>query len=202
MARWPWNRPKGTEPVAGAGVSGLVPMGAGVAGITGDTEGFLDLWRRAAEQRAIDGGYYYGGPGSWTPYVSEWAARGVPALTAGMRLISGIVMQLPLRQKRADVVIDPPAAVIANPAPGPNRTVADYVDEYVSDVLMYGNHVALLGPPDSTGWPAFLVPVDVTQVSVARAPDTWAPIYALEGLDEAIPADRVFHVAIDKRSGE
>jgi len=188
--------------VAGAGVSGLVPMGAGVAGITGDTEGFLDLWRRAAEQRAIDGGYYYGGPGSWTPYVSEWAARGVPALTAGMRLISGIVMQLPLRQKRADVVIDPPAAVIANPAPGPNRTVADYVDEYVSDVLMYGNHVALLGPPDSTGWPAFLVPVDVTQVSVARDPDTWAPIYALEGLDEAIPADRVFHVAIDKRSGE
>ena len=188
--------------MAGAGVSGLVPMGAGVAGITGDTEGFLDLWRRAAEQRAIDGGYYYGGPGSWTPYVSEWAARGVPALTAGMRLISGIVMQLPLRQKRADVVIDPPAAVIANPAPGPNRTVADYVDEYVSDVLMYGNHVALLGPPDSTGWPAFLVPVDVTQVSVARDPDTWAPIYALEGLDEAIPADRVFHVAIDKRSGE
>jgi len=171
--------------------------------VSGDPEGFLDLWRRAAEQSAIDAaGGYYGGPGAWTPYVSEWQARGVPALTAGMRLISGIVMQLPLRQKRGDVILDPPAAVIRNPAPGPNRTVADYVDEYVSDVLMYGNHVSLLGPPDSTGWPAFLVPVDVTQVSVARDPVTWAPIYALEGLEEFIPADRVFHVGIDKRSGE
>ena len=170
--------------------------------MAGDVEGYLDLWRRAAEQSAIDASGYYAGPGSWAPYVSEWQARGVPALTAGMRLISGIVMQLPLRHKRGDDVVDPPAAIIANPAPGPNRTVADYVDEYVSDVLMYGNHVALLGPPDSTGWPAFLVPVDVTQVSVARDPSTWAPIYALEGLEEPIPADRVFHVAIDKRSGE
>jgi len=177
-----------------------VAIGPGLPGVAGDPEGFLDLWRRAAEQSAIDAGAYYGA--TFRPYVSEWDARAVPALTAGMRLISGIVMQLPLRQKRGDAILDPPAAVIRNPAPGPNRTVADYVDEYVSDVLMYGNHVSLLGPPDSTGWPAFLVPVDVTQVSVARDPSTWAPIYALEGLEDYLPADRVFHVAIDKRSGE
>jgi HK97 family phage portal protein len=134
--------------------------------------------------------------------VSEWQARQVPALTAGMRLISGVVMQLPLRQKRGDEVIDPPATIIENPSPGPNRTTADFVDEYTSDVLLYGNHVSLIGPTDSTGWPTMLIPLDVTQVSVARDPKTWQPIYALEGIDDPLPADRVFHVAIDKRSGE
>jgi HK97 family phage portal protein len=147
-------------------------------------------------------GGFFGLPGQWSPYVSEWMARGVPALTAGMRLISGVVMQLPLRQKRGDALVDPPAMVIANPTPGPNRTEADFVDEYVSDILLYGNYAALLGPLDSTGWPAYLVPLDVTTVSVARDPDTWLPVYALEGVEEPLPGDRIFHVAIDKRSGE
>jgi HK97 family phage portal protein len=134
--------------------------------------------------------------------VSEWSARQVPALTAGMRLIAGVNMQLPLRQKRGDLIVDPPATIIENPSPGPNRTIADFIDEYTSDVLLYGNHVSLIGPVDSTGWPTMLIPLDVTQVSVARDPDTWEPVYALEGTEEALPADRVFHVAIDKRSGE
>jgi HK97 family phage portal protein len=137
----------------------------------------------------------------WTPYVSEYMARGVPALTSGMRLISGVAMQLPLRQKRGTTVLDPPAAVIRNPTPGPNRTVADFLDEYVSDVLLYGNYAALIGALDSTGWPAFLIPWDITTVSVARDPETWAPVYRF-GDSEPISADRVFHVAIDKRSGE
>lgn len=136
------------------------------------------------------------------PWVSEWSARQVPALTAGMRLISGVVMQMPLRQKRGDDIVDPAAPIIANPAPGPNRCLADYVDEYVSDVLLYGNHVCLIGPPDSTGWPTMLIPLDVTTVSVARDPDSLQPVYALEGLDDVVSADHIFHVAIDKRSGE
>lgn len=136
------------------------------------------------------------------PWVTEWAARQVPALTAGMRLISGVVMQMPLRQKRGGTYVDPPAPIIANPAPGPNRSPAEFVDEYCSDVLLFGNYVALIGPPDSTGWPTQLIPLDVTHVSVARDPDTLQPVYAIEGVDELIPADRMFHVAIDKRSGE
>jgi HK97 family phage portal protein len=178
-------------------------MGPGPgSGVTGDVEGFLELWRRRSEQDAINAGAYVGAGGGWAPWVSEWSARQVPALTAGMRLISGVVMQLPLRQKRGDVLVDPPAAIIENPSPGPNRSIADFVDEYTSDVLLYGNHVSLIGPVDSTGWPTMLIPLDVTQVSVARDPETLAPVYALEGMEEAIPADRVFHVAIDKRSGE
>jgi len=176
-------------------------LGAGLPGITGNIDGAHEIARRTWEQSMFDAGWT-SPPGSWTPFVSEWMARGVPALTAGMRLISGVAMQLPLRQKRGDEVLDPPATVIANPTPGANRTVADFVDEYISDVLLYGNYAALIGPADSTGWPAFLVPLDVTTVSVARDPETWAPVYALEGAEEVLPADRIFHVGIDKRSGE
>jgi HK97 family phage portal protein len=59
-----------------------------------------------------------------------------------------------------------------------------------------------LGPPDSTGYPAQLIPLDVTTVSAARDPATWQPVYSIAGIDEVIPADRVFHVALNKRSGE
>jgi len=194
--RWPWSKQPNTSLSGGS-------LGGGLPGVSGDVAGVADLARRAWEQQMLDTvGWFTGLPGSWTPFVSEWMARGVPALTAGMRLISGVAMQLPLRQKRGDEWVDPPAAVIANPTPGANRTSADFIDEYVSDVLLYGNYAALLGPPDSTGWPAFLVPLDVTTVSVARDEGTWQPVYAIEGVDDVIPADRMFHVAIDKRSGE
>lgn len=196
--RWPWSKsgaPSGA-PLAGGS------LGGGLPGITGDVEGFQELLRRQWEQNAIDAGGWGSIPGMWSPYVSEWMARGIPALTAGMRLISGVAMQLPLRQKRGDDLVDPPATVISNPTPGANRTPADFIDEYISDILFYGNYAALIGPLDSTGWPAYLVPLDVTTVSVARDPETWAPVYALEGMEDPLPDDRIFHVAIDKRSGE
>jgi HK97 family phage portal protein len=119
-----------------------------------------------------------------------------------MNLIAGVSMQLPLRQKRGDVIVDPPASIVANPSPGPNRSPADFVDEYSADVLLYGNHVSLIGPADSSGWPAMLIPLDVTTVSVGRDPRNLQPVYALEGVDEPLGADRVFHVGLNKRSGE
>lgn len=198
--RWPWSKNSGSSGTSLAGGG----QANGLTGITGDVEGAQDLARRAWEQGIFDaaGGWGGGLPGYWQPYISEWMARGVPALTAGMRLISGVAMQLPLRQKRGDEIVDPPARIITNPTPGPNRTAADWIDEYISDVLLYGNYAALIGPVDSTGWPVSLIPLDVTTVSVARDPATWQPVYALTGVDDYLPADRIFHVAIDKRSGE
>src|SRR5262252_4360541 len=205
MPRWPWA--KTTSPPPSPLASSPSAFGAMVPGpgVEGDVDGFLELWRRRAEQQTIDAGGWWGGMGGvggWAPFVSEFSARQVPALTAGLRLVSGVCMQLPLRQKRGDVYLDPPATIITNPTPGPNRTVADWIDEYVSDVLLYGNYAALLGPLDSTGWPTSLVPLDVTQVSVARDPDSWLPVYTYADLDDPLPADRIVHVALDKRSGE
>ena len=195
---FPWKR----KPDAGAPLGGPQPS----SGITGDLQGAAELLQRRWEQSAIDTGDWAGGipgMGGWFPWVSEVAARQIPALTAGMRLISGVIMQMPLQQKRGDDIVDPPAPIITNPSPGPNRCVADFVDEYVSDVLLYGNYAALIGPPDSTGWPTQLIPLDVTTVSVGRDPRTWQPVYRVEGWEDLdIPAELMFHVAIDKRSGE
>jgi HK97 family phage portal protein len=190
------------RPTATPSSGEALAAGAPGSGISGDIEGASELLRRRWEQSAIDAGDPFGAvPGSF-PWVSEWAARQIPALTAGMRLISGVIMQMPLQHKRGDEVVDPPAPIIANPTPGPNRSPADFVDEYVSDVLLYGNYAALIGPPDSTGWPTQLIPLDVTTVSVGRDPRNGQPVYAIDGWDQAIPADLMFHVAIDKRSGE
>jgi HK97 family phage portal protein len=203
---FPWKRPSSSSSGESlAGGSAALGAGGGLppSGYTGDLAEASELIRRKWEQGLLDSGSWGGQiPWGFAPWVSEWAARQVPALTACLRLISGVIMQMTLQQKRGPVVIDPAAAIIQNPAPGPNRCLADYVDEYTSDVLLYGNHVALIGPLDSTGWPAMLIPLDVTTVSVARDPATYQPIYMVAGFDEVLPSDRVFHVALDKRSGE
>ena len=186
----------------GSGSGSVAAMFGPSSGWGGDVQGFAEIVRRAWEQSFLDAGTAPGMAGGWMPFVSEWQARQIPALTSGLNLISSVVMQLPLRQRKAGRVVDPPATILRNPSPGPNRTLADFVDEYLSDVQLYGNYTALIGPPDSTGYPAQLIPLDVTTVSVARDPATLQPVYSLAGIDEVVPADRVFHVALNKRSGE
>jgi HK97 family phage portal protein len=205
VALFPWRKPKPAAELTGGASSstGALGMLGPATGYGGDQQGFAELVRRAWEQSFLDTGTVPPGMGGgWAPFVTEWQARQIPALTAGLMLISSVVMQLPLRQTKAGRVVDPPAAIVRNPTPGPNRTLADFLDEYLSDVILYGNYAALLGPPDSTGYPAQIIPLDVTTVSVARDPATWQPVYALAGIDELIPADRIFHVALNKRSGE
>jgi HK97 family phage portal protein len=134
------------------------------------------------------------------PWISEWRARGIIPLTAGLRLISGVVMQLPLRQYRGEAEVIPPATVVANPAPADNGTLATFVDGYVSDMALYGNHVSLIGEPDSTGWPSSILPLDVTKVSVVRQ-NSGRLAYTYAG-EEPLDGSQLLHVALDKRSGE
>ena len=67
--------------------------------------------------------------------------------------------------------------MVANPAPADSGTLASYIDAYISDIGLYGNHLAILGDPDSTGWPASILPVDVTKLSVARDERTSQLLY-------------------------
>ena len=143
-------------------------------------------------------------PYGLAPWISEWRARGIVPLTAGMRLISGVVMQMPLRHFRGDLEVIPPAPVVANPAPADNGTLASYIDGYISDISLYGNHLAILGEPDSTGWPACVLPVDVTKLSVARAEGSGQLLYHYADTDDeaVLTSSEVIHVALDRRSGE
>jgi HK97 family phage portal protein len=168
------------------------------SGIGGDRTGQVDMLRRMLEQGAIDGTGYLP---SWSLGISENRVRGIIPIAAGVRLLAGICMQMPLVQYRGDQLVDPPAGIVLNPAPQDNGTLASFVDGYVGDVAYYGNHLSILGDLDSTGWPAWLLPVDITRVQVARD-DTGGLVYTYDGdTDTALGSSEVLHVAIDRRSG-
>ena len=191
------------QPLSGGSLSG---GGLPDIGITGDLVAAAQMMARISQQEAITnaGGWPPAGSMYGLPWISEWRARGIVPLTAGMRLISGVVMQMPLRQFRADLEIDPPAPVVANPASADSGTLASYIDGYISDICLYGNHLAILGDPDSTGWPASILPVDVTKLSVARQEGTGQLLYHYAGTDEdaVLTSSEVMHIALDRRSGE
>ena len=173
-------------------------------GIHGDLVAAADMMRRISEQDAINSGGWSGGGFSTWPWISEWRARGMIPLTAGMRLISGVVMQMPLRQFRGDDEVIPPVPVVANPAPADNGTLASYIDGYISDICLYGNHLAILGDPDSTSWPSSILPVDVTKLSVARDAESKQLLYHYADTedDAVLTSSEVLHVGLDRRSGE
>lgn len=174
-------------------------------GIHGDLVAAAEMFRRVREQDDINQGGYSGSGGMFGmyPWISEYRARGIIPLTSGLRLISGVVMQMPLRQFRGDLEVIPPAPVVQNPAPADNGTLASYIDGYVSDISLYGNHLSILGEPDSTAWPASVLPVDITRVSVARSDSGQLLYHYADTDDDAIlTASEVLHVALDRRSGE
>lgn len=167
-------------------------------GISGDLAGAAEMARRMFEQGEIDSG---GWPHSMWPWVSEWRARGLIPLTASLRLISGVVMQMPLRQYRGDDEVIPPAPIILNPAPAEEGTLASYVDAYCGDISLYGNHVALIGDVDSTGWPVEIIPLDVHKVAAARD-ENGRLVYRYSEAEGTLSSADVLHVAMDRRSGE
>lgn len=174
-------------------------------GISGDLVAAAEMMRRMSEQESINAGGWQGGSlYGMAPWISEWRARGIVPLTAGMRLISGVVMQMPLRHFQGDQEKIPPAPVVANPAPADSGTLASYIDAYISDICLYGNHLAVLGEPDSTGWPASILPMDVTKLSVARDERSGQLLYHFADTeDEAVlTSSEVIHIALDRRSGE
>jgi HK97 family phage portal protein len=177
----------------GQAAGGLIG-GAALAGNTGA----MDLVRRTYEQAAIDNGTAWSG---YWPWISEPEARAIIPLTSGLRLLAGVVMQMPLRQYRGEDQVIPPATVVANPAPANAGTLATYVEGYINDVCLYGNHVAIIGEPDSTGWPTWILPVDVTQVAAARD-EGGRIIYSYAGTDAYLTTAEIVHVALDRRSGE
>jgi HK97 family phage portal protein len=181
---------------AGGGLGGGLPS----SGISGDVTAAAEMARRLFEQQAIDGGDMTQFRWNW---ISEWRARQIVPLTAGLRLITGTIMQMPLKQYRGDQEVIPPATIVRIPAPAENGTLAMYVDGYAEDVTLYGNHVCILGEPDSTGWPASLLPVDVTKVAVARDL-RGRKVYTYDdlGSEQYLTDADILHVALDVRSGE
>jgi HK97 family phage portal protein len=107
-----------------------------------------------------------------TGIVTRDQAEGLPGIGRGVRLMSGVVSQLPMVAYRG--LTDPTApnaplekqpTVLRNPSPG-NLRVSGWLGAVVADLCWYGNAFAYRGPEvcDSRGWPLQLPLISATQV--------------------------------------
>jgi HK97 family phage portal protein len=83
-----------------------------------------------------------------------------------------------------------------NPTPGPGRTFVDFITEYLLDLVLYGNYVAVFGPRNAQGWPEMFTPVPAGQWQVLPNDQAGTFTYIVNGLQYQ-PED-IFHVMINK----
>jgi HK97 family phage portal protein len=133
-------------------------------------------------------------------WVTDEQALGLPVISAFLEISTALVVQMPLDAYGSDGVrLEQTPPILRNPAPGPNRTLADWVREYLRSSALRGNYVAVLGNNGPDGWPEVMYPVPNGQWSVEQMPDgsIWYTIAATR-----YPARDVFHVMRNAEPGE
>lgn len=130
------------------------------------------LLTRAREPHLQPSAMPYGGPwpfGSttvetWSPVTQEQALD-LAVVSGFTSILTAIVMQMPLRALVGTEEIPRPP-ILRNPVPMPGRVFGDFCCEYIRDMVLHGNYVAVLGDPSWTGWPDVLYPVPWGQWSI------------------------------------
>lgn len=164
-----------------------------------------DLAQVAAWQAGLFGTFPPGTAAYPVRYASEAETLGLSVVGGFLNIVTGLVLQMPLHAYRGNrnignrVATDP--AIIRNPAPGPGRTFAHWVEEYLRDIILHGNYVAVLGPPDKTGWPGFMYPVPCEQWTIVHT-DVERGIYHYEVNGTPYAPVDIFHVRVNARTGE
>ena len=153
-------------------------------------------------------GFHYAGAGTfstwatWDPLmvVTDDEALGLPVVAAFLDTVTALAVQMGLHawQGGQPTGGDPP--ILRNPTPGPNRTLVDFIGEYIRALALRGNYVAVLGDDSWSGWPEVLYPVPAGQWSVEVVADTGEVVYTIGG--DRYPARDVFHVARGCEPGE
>jgi HK97 family phage portal protein len=150
-------------------------------------------------------GMHYAGAGTWATWdptlvVTDDEALGLPVVSAFLETTTALAVQMGLHawQGGQPTGTDPP--ILRNPTPGPNRTLVDFIGEYVRALALRGNYVAVLGDDGWTGWPEVLYPIPAGQWSVEQDATTGEVIYTIGGA--RYPARDVFHVARGCEPGE
>lgn len=138
---------------------------------------------------------------TWDPLVSvtDDEALGLPVVAAFLDSVAALAVQMGLHawQGGQPTGGDPP--ILRNPTPGPNRTLVDFIGEYVRALALRGNYVAVLGDDSWSGWPEVLYPVPAGQWAVEALP-SGEVVYTIAGA--RYPARDVFHVARGCEPGE
>lgn len=150
-------------------------------------------------------------PGTWAStwqddfpwhYVTEEETLDLPVVAGFMQITQSLLLQMPLHGYRKpagnlpQVPLDVDPSVLVNPTPGDGRTFVDFITEYLQDMVLYGNYVAVLGPPNAQGWPEVLVPIPVGQWQIVTEGLNGAYYYLINGIRYEQP--EVFHVMLNK----
>lgn len=132
------------------------------------------------------------------PYVTEDQVLGLPVVGGFLNITTSLLLQMPLHGYRQAIPLTTDPAILTNPTPGPQRTFADFISEYLRDMFLFGNYVAVLGPKNAAGWPDLFVPVPNGQWQVQVVGDEYT--YLVNGIQ--YQPDQVFHVSMNALNGE
>lgn len=135
---------------------------------------------------------------SLLPYVTEDQVLGLPVVGGFLNITTSLLLQMPLHGYREATPIPNDPAILQNPTPGPQRTFADFISEYLRDMFLFGNYVAVLGPKNAAGWPDILVPVPAGQWQILA--DGGDYHYLING--QSFQPEQVFHVSMNSLNGE
>jgi len=165
------------------------------------SKGTNEMGAMAAWQNSIWGNW----PGydGWQ-YVTEAEALDLPVVGGFIGITSSLLLQMPLHGYRtvagvtSPLVVDPP--ILQNPTPGPSRTFGDFINEYLRDMVLYGNYVAVLGPNNIAGWPDVMVPVPAGQWQITVNDADRSYWYLINGV--RYEPSQVFHVTMNQLTGQ
>ena len=146
--------------------------------------------------------------GTWPGYDSypyglatEENALGLPVVGGFISITSSLLLQMPLKAYAGNPEQEiPHPPLISNPSPGPSRTFGDFINEYLRDMLLYGNYVAILGPPNPAGWPDVMLPVPAGQWQIVVTDNGMTYHYLINGI--RYEPHRIFHVAMNATTGQ
>lgn len=170
--------------------AGLRPFRAAPSRSTSDAWGlFLDGWTP---------------PAAPTP-ASEAQALALPAFGRGVELLAAAVAGTALRAYRWDPALGVDVRLPEQPTiltdPYPLADPWQYRYAQVQDLILYGNHFALPGDPDSrTARPGWTVPLPVEDVWLLVAPDgaSWSWVVA----GSVYAPGELLHISAGARSGQ
>lgn len=132
------------------------------------------------------------------PFVTEDQVLGLPVVGGFLNITTSLLLQMPLHGYRQASPLTTDPAILQNPTPGPQRTFADFISEYLRDMFLFGNYVAVLGPKNAYGWPDLFVPVPAGQWQILVDGSSYR--YLVNGVSHS--PDEVFHVSMNALNGE
>lgn len=147
--------------------------------------------------------YLTGGEGA-ARVASRDEALSLPVFGRGVELLASAVAGVELVAQRWDRDAGIWARIPTQPVvltdPDPLQTAWHWRYACVKDLIEAGNHLAILGEPDSDGWPSYLVPVPVSSVAVVEPTSTRSGYGFMVGVT-LYDATEVLHISAGNRGG-